>query len=122
MWKGHYSLHSKKCKCIKDKKPNKKQTAPLQSIITHVSFELVTTDYLYLGDYECILFVVDHVSKFVDAFPPQNNSGGAVADLMFNKYFLDFGFPKHFLHDQGKEFDNKYLNVNLKLPVLNHPK
>ena len=98
------------------------QTAPLQSIITHVSFELVTTDYLHLGDYEYILFVVDHVSKFVDAFPPQNNSGGAVADLMFNKYFLDFGFPKHFLHDQGKEFDNKYLNVNLKLPVLNHPK
>ena len=26
---------------------------------------------------------------------------------MFNKYFLDFGFPKRILHDQIKEFDNK---------------
>ena len=62
---------------------------------------------MHLGGYEYILFVLDHVSKFVDAFRTQNNSGGAAADLMFNKYFLDFGFPKHILHDQGKEFDNK---------------
>ena len=28
---------------------------------------------------------------------------------MFNKYFLDFGFPKRIPHDQGKQFDNKLL-------------
>ena len=27
--------------------------------------------------------------------------------MLFNKYFLDSGFPKRILHDQGKEFDNK---------------
>ena len=31
----------KKCKHVKDKKPNKQQTAVLQSIVTHKPFELV---------------------------------------------------------------------------------
>ena len=101
----------KKCKCVKVKKPNKQQTAPLQSIITLEPFELVTIDYLHLdwskGGYEYLLVVVDHFGKFVQAFPTKNKSGRAAADLSFNKYFLDFGFPKRILHDQGKEFDNK---------------
>ena len=34
-------------------------------------------------------------------------SGTAATDLLFNKYFIDFGFLKRILHDQGKEFDKK---------------
>ena len=65
--------------------------------------------------------MVDHFRKFVQAFPTNNNSGRAAADLLFNEYFLDFGFPKGILHDQEKEFNNKlFLNVYLKLPSLNH--
>ena len=56
--------------------------------------------------YEYLLIVVDHFSKFLQAFPTKNKSGRAAADLLVNKYFLDFGFPKRILHDQGKEFDN----------------
>ena len=101
----------KKCKCIKDKKPNRQQLEPLQNIITHEPFELITLDYLHLdqckGGYEYLLVVVDHFSKFAQAFPTKNKSGRAAADILFNKYFLDFGFPKRILHDQGKEFDNK---------------
>ena len=59
------------------------------------------------GGYEYLLVVVDHFGKFVQAFPTKNKSGRAAADLSFNKYFLNFGFPKRILHDQGKEFDNK---------------
>ena len=101
----------KKCKCVEDKKPNKQQTGPLQRIITLEPSELVTTDYLHLdrskGRYEYLLVVVDHFSKFVQAFPTKNKSGRAATDLLFNKYFLDFGFLKRILHDQGKEFDKK---------------
>ena len=116
----------KKCKCLKEKNPNKQQTAPLQNIIAHGPFELVTTDYLHLDqskrEYEYLLVVVDHFCKFVQEFPTNNNSGRAAADLLFNEYFLDFGFPKGILHDQEKEFNNKlFLNVYLKLPSLNHP-
>ena len=96
---------------MKNKKTNKQQTAPLQSIITHKPFELVTIDYLHQDRskvwYEYLLVVVDHFSKFVQAFPTKNKSGRAAADLLFNKYFLFFGLPKRILHDQGKKFDNK---------------
>ena len=51
-WPGYEKsiIHyiQKKCKCVKDKKPNKLQTASLQNIITHEPFELVTTGYLHL--------------------------------------------------------------------------
>ena len=59
------------------------------------------------GGYEYLLAAVDHFSKFVQAFPTKNKYGRAAADLLFNKYFLDLGFPKRILHEQGKEFDNK---------------
>ena len=51
--------------------------------------------------------MIDHFSKFVQAFPTKIKSGRAAADLLFNKYFLGFGFRKRILHDQGKEFNNK---------------
>ena len=44
----------------------------------------------FKGGFEYLLVVVDYFTKF-------------------NKYFLDFGFPKCILHDQGKEFDNKFV-------------
>ena len=82
---------SEKCECVKGKNPNKHQTAPLQSIITHEPSELVATDYLHLdqskGGYEYLLVAVHHFSKFVQAFPTKNKSGRAAADLLFNKYF-----------------------------------
>ena len=43
----------------------------------------------------------------MQAFPTKNKSGKADDDLLFNKYFLNLGFPKRILHDQGKEFDSK---------------
>ena len=63
-----------------------------------------------------LLVVVGYFRKFVQAFPTKNKSGKAAADLLFNKYFLSFGFPKGILPDHGKELD-----VYLKLPALHHP-
>ena len=65
--------------------------------------------------------MVEHFSKFVQAFPTKNKSGRATADLLFIKYFLNFGFPKRILHDQGKEFDNKLFKRLSELPALNDP-
>ena len=100
-----------KCKCKFDKKPNRKQTAPLTNIISKQPFELISIDYLLLdeckGQYKYLLVVVDHFSKYAQAFPTKNKSGRAAAEILFNKYFLDYGFPQRILHDQGKEFDNK---------------
>ena len=55
-----------------------------------------------------MLVVLSHFTKFAHAFPKKKNkSGRSAADTLFNKYLLDFGFPKRILHDQGNEFDNE---------------
>ena len=73
--------------------------------------ELITIYYQQLdqckGNYEYLLVVVDHFTKFAQIFPTKDKSESSAADTLFNKYFLDFRFPKQILHDQGKEFENK---------------
>ena len=98
---------------MKDKKPIRSLRAPLEAIFTTQLCELIAIDYLHLdqckGGYEYLLVIVDHFTKFAKAFPTKNKSRRSVAGVLFNKYFLDFGFPRRIILDQGKEFDNKLL-------------
>ena len=115
MKKDLKSFIEEKCKCKFDKKPNKNQTAPLTNIVSKQPFELISFDYLLLddcnGQYKYLLVVVDHFSKYAQAFPTKNKSDRATAEILFNKYFLDYGFPQRILHDQGREFDNKLFKL-----------
>ena len=89
-----FTTSEKKLKCIKDKKLNKQQKASFQSIITHEPFELITTDYLHLnqskGGMNIFLLWCTILLNLYEHF----QSKTAAPDLLFNKYFLSFGFPK----------------------------
>ena len=99
------------CTCLKQKKPSRQTRAPLTPIVTTQPFELISIDFLHLdkckGGYEYILVIVDHFTRFAQAYATTSKSAKTVADKVFNEYALKFGFPLRIHHDQGGEFENQ---------------
>ena len=99
-----------KCRCVKDKTPNRPERAALVNIESQRPFQIVSVDYLKLdqckGGYEYVLIIVDHFTRFVQAFATKNKSGRSAAEKIFNELVLKFGFPEKLHHDQGREFNN----------------
>ena len=100
-----------RCRCIISKKPNASDRAPLVPIEASSPFELVSMDFLHLdrcaGGFEYALIVCDHFTRFVQIFPTRNKKAKTVADHIYNKYILNYGFPRRIHHDQGGEFNNR---------------
>lgn len=92
--------------------PHRTTRAPLQNITTHAP--LVSMDFLHLerstSGCEYTLVIVDHFTRFAQAYPTRNKEARTAADNLYNEFFLKYGFQSRILHDQGREFENKLVH------------
>lgn len=112
------------CQCVKQKAPTLKTRAPLKPIVTTSPFELIAIDFLHLerssGGYEYILVVMDHFTRYAQAYATRNKSAKTVAQKLYNDFILRFGFPLKIHHDQGGEFENRLHKELEKLCGMEH--
>ena len=96
---------------MKQKPPVVKQREPLNPIVTLAPFQRVTLDFLLVeataGGYRYILAVMDHFTRYAQAYATKDKSAKTATERVYNDFLLRFGVPETIHHDQGGEFENK---------------
>ena len=96
----------------------KGQLPPMQPIICTEPMELVHIDYIGMEvtiatDKKPIvwnvLVVIDHFTRYVQAFITKNHTARTMARVLYNNYFSVFGFPQRLMSDQETEFCGKVI-------------
>ena len=102
-----------KCgRCICRKAPQVK-SAHLVNITSSAPMELVCIDYLSLerskGGFENILVITDHFSRYAQAIPTRNQTAQTTAKVLFENFFVHYGFPAKLHSDKGANFESKVI-------------
>lgn len=82
----------------------------MQSIVTSFPLELLSIDFLTIevkGKKQDILVMMDHFTKFGHAVMTPNQTAHTVARVLWQNFFLIYGFPTRILSDQGRDFESK---------------
>ena len=97
--------------CAQNKSGAQNQQAPMQSIDINEPFVFWAMDYMgplpeTARGNKHLLVVMDHFTKWCEAFPTRDQKAHTVAQILVSKLFSRFG-PPHVIHsDQGRNFES----------------
>ena len=89
------------------------QTLKLAPIIATKPMELVHINFVkmeILGDLrkkpktKNVLIIMDHFTRFVQAYITKDQTACTVTKVLYDKYFAVFGFPRHLMSDPACAF------------------
>ena len=84
MFKDREKYVTKECDCLNVRKPARADRTPMIPIEATHPLELISIDYLRLekskGGYEYILVVMDHYTRFAQAYPTRRKGGKTAAE------------------------------------------
>ena len=99
-------------RCIQRKRRAQKN-APLVSIKTSAPMELVCMDFLSLEpDYKNttnVLVITDHFTRYAQAYPTKDQKASTVAKVLWEEFFIHYGFPERLHSDQGRDFEARLI-------------
>ena len=99
-------------RCIRRKTAPTK-AAELVNITSSAPMELVCIDFLSLekskGGHENILVITDHFSRYAQAIPTRNQKATITAKVLFENFFLHYGFPAVLHSDKGANVESKVI-------------
>ena len=100
------------------------QLPEMETIVCTQPMELVHVDYVGMEVtvaakekpvVKNVLVVVDHFTRYVQAFVTKNHTAYTTARVLYNDFFSIFGFPQKLLSDQGTEFTRDMIAAMCKL-------
>uniref|UniRef100_A0A674P0H7 Gypsy retrotransposon integrase-like protein 1 n=1 Tax=Takifugu rubripes TaxID=31033 RepID=A0A674P0H7_TAKRU len=92
--------------CVTHKTPVQR-AAPLYQIISHGPMDLV-----WISN---VLVVMDHFTRYAQAFPTRSQKAPVVAKVLMEKYFVHYGLPSRIHSDQGRDFESRLIRELLTL-------
>lgn len=105
--------HCKWCsRCVK-RKTLPKKAATMVNIATDAPMQLVCIDFLSLEpdrkNHSSILVVTDHFTRYSQAYPTKDQKASTVAKILWDKFFVHYGFPARIHSDQGRDFESRLI-------------
>ena len=100
------------------------QIPEMEPIVCTQPMELVHIDYVGMEVtvatkekpvVKNVLVVVDHFTRYIQAFVTNNHTAFTMARVLYNDFFSIFGFPQRLMLDQGTKFTGDVIAAMYKL-------